>query len=120
MVTILDRNDPPSGIDVQSLYKSHNNSLSTAGVITIEENSPSNMLLANLTVVDQDLGQQHTWMLLNGSEFFHVQPLDTNSSTLLVKQGAVLDYETHRDRHITGKLNLTLSCTCSFSLVPFE
>lgn len=72
-------------------------------MVTIKENSPSNMPLANLTVEDQDFAQQHSWTLLSGSEFFDILTVNSSSSVLRVKQGAILDYEKHREQPISGK-----------------
>ena len=73
-------------------------------MVTIKENSPSFMALANLTVDDQDINQDHNWTLLSGSELFDILRVNFSSSVLRVKQGAILNYEIHKEHPISGKI----------------
>ena len=68
----------------------------------IPENSPSETSLVNTSVVDEDVGQQHSCMLLQGGDYFFVSSLSKSSSEIRVKQGANLDYESHLDAPIQG------------------
>ena len=58
----------------------------------IDEMSPAGTFVANLTVIDPDANQAHVCRLLNGSEYFTVVS-DGETSTLIVADGAVIDYE---------------------------
>ena len=65
---------------------------SVSHTMVIPENSPSGTSLTNLSVVDEDVGQQHRCMLLEGGNNFYISSLSKSSSEIRVKQGANLSY----------------------------
>ena len=80
IIVVVNVNEPPTGI--MSYRKDK-----------INEMSPSGTFVANLTVIDLDANQDHFCRLLNGSEYFTVVNDDGETSTLIVADGAVIDYE---------------------------
>ena len=89
-IKVLDSNDRPSEIILNSSLSMPN---SVSHTMVIPENSPSGTSLTNLSVVDEDVGQQHRCMLLEGGNNFYISSLSKSSSEIRVKQGANLDYE---------------------------
>ena len=89
-IKVLDSNDRPSEIILNSSLSIPDNVMYT---VVIPENSPSGTSLTNLSVVDEDVGQQHRCMLLEGGNNFNISSLSKSSSEIRVKQGANLDYE---------------------------
>ena len=89
-IKVLDSNDRPSEIILNSSLSIPNNVTYT---VVIAENSPTGTSLTNLSVVDEDVGQQHRCMLLEGGNNFYISSLSKSSSEIRVKQGANLDYE---------------------------
>ena len=89
-IKVLDSNDRPSEIILNSSLSIPDNVTYT---VVIPENSPSGTSLTNLSVVDEDVGQQHRCMLLEGGNNFNISSLSKSSSEIRVKQGANLDYE---------------------------
>ena len=89
-IKVLDSNDRPSEIILNSSLSIPNNVTYT---VVIAENSPTGTSLTNLSVVDEDVGQQHRCMLLEGENNFYISSLSKSSSEIRVKRGANLDYE---------------------------
>ena len=104
-ITVLDSNDRPSEIIFNSSLSVPDN---TSYKIVIPENSPSGTSLANLSVVDEDVGQQHSCTLLEGRNYFYISSVSKSSSEIHVKEGANLDHETLLDTPIKGKRVLHL------------
>ena len=98
-IKVLDSNDRPSEIILNSSLSIPDNVTYT---VVIVENSPTGTSLTNLSVVDEDVGQQHRCMLLEGGNNFYVSSLSKSSSEIRVKQGANLDYESLRDAPLQG------------------
>ena len=92
-IKVLDSNDRPSGIILNSSLSIRDN---VSYTVVIAENSPSGTSLTNLSVVDEDVGQQHRCMLIEGGNKFYISSLSKSSSEIRVKQGANLDYESLR------------------------
>ena len=89
-INVLDSNDRPSEITLNSSLSIPDN---VSHIVVIPENSPSGTSLTNLSVVDEDVGQQHRCMLIEGGNNFYISSLSKSSSEIRVKQGANLDYE---------------------------
>ena len=89
-IKVLDSNDRPSEIILNSSLSIPDNVTYT---VVIAENSPTGTSLTNLSVVDEDVGQQHRCMFLEGGNNFYISSLSKSSSEIRVKQGANLDYE---------------------------
>ena len=89
-IKVLDSNDRPSEITLNSSLSIPN---SVSHTVVIPEYSPTGTSLTNLSVVDEDVGQQHRCMLLEGGNNFYISSLSKSSSEIRVKQGANLDYE---------------------------
>ena len=98
-IKVLDSNDRPSEIILNSSLSIPDNVTYT---VVIVENSPSGTSLTNLSVVDEDVGQQHRCVLLEGGNNFYLSSLSKSSSEIRVKQGANLDYESLRDAPLQG------------------
>ena len=114
-INVLDCNDRPSEITLTSSLAASENALYT---IEISENSPSGTSLVNMSVVDDDVGQQHTCVLPTGGDYFYVKSLSKSSSEVYVSQDADLDYERHLNAPITGTVKVSfvipkLNCTLS-------
>ena len=92
-IKVLDSNDRPSEIILNSSLSIPDN---VSYTVVIAENSPSGTSLTNLSVVDEDVGQQQRCMLLQGGNNFYISSLSKSSSEIRVKQGANLDYESLR------------------------
>ena len=89
-INVFDCNDKPSEISfTSSLAISENRSYT----IVIPENSPNGTSLVKMSVVDDDVGQQHNCLLLTGRDFFDARSLNKSSSEVYVSQSADLDYE---------------------------
>ena len=104
-IKVLDCNDRPSEIIFKSFLSVPDN---VSYTIVIPENSPSGTSLANLSVVDEDVGQQHSCLLLEGGNYFYINSLSKSSSEIRVKQGASLDYESVFETPIQGVPNFVL------------
>ena len=89
-IKVLDSNDRPSEITLNSSLSIPN---SVSHTVVIPEYSPTGTSLTNLSVVDEDVEQQHRCMLLEGGNNFNISSLSKSSSEIRVKQGANLDYE---------------------------
>ena len=89
-IKVLDSNDRPSEITLNSSLSIPN---SVSHTVVIPEYSPTGTSLTNLSVVDEDVEQQHRCMLLEGGNNFYISSLSKSSSEIRVKQGANLDYE---------------------------
>ena len=92
-IKVLDSNDRPSEITLNSSLSIPN---SVSHTVVIPEYSPTGTSLTNLSVVDEDVEQQHRCMLLEGGNNFNISSLSKSSSEIHVKQGANLDYESLR------------------------
>lgn len=99
-VIVLDSNDAPSDITFSSSLSAPDN---TSFSIVLPENSPSGTSLTNLSVVDEDLSQQHNCELLDGGNYFYISSVSKSSSEIRVKQGVDLNYESHLNTPIQGK-----------------
>lgn len=99
-VTVLDSNDHPSDIDFTSSLSVTDN---TSFQIVIPENSPGGTSLANLSVVDEDSGQQHNCKLLAGRNDFIISSVSKSRSEITLKDGVELNYETLLDTPLRGK-----------------
>ena len=99
-VTVLDSNDRPSDITFSSSLAVFDN---TSYKIALPENSPSGTSLTNLSVIDQDVSQQHKCTLLQGRSYFYISSVSKSSSEIRVKQGVDLNYESHLTTPIQGK-----------------
>ena len=95
-INVLDSNDRPSEIILNSSLSIPDNVIYT---VVIPENSPSGTSLTNLSVVDEDVGQQHRCMLLEGGNNFYISSLSKSSSEICVKHCANLSYESIRGLH---------------------
>ncbi|XP_068740239.1 protocadherin Fat 4-like [Montipora capricornis] len=102
-INVLDCNDRPSEITLTSSLAASENALYT---IEISENSPSGTSLVNMSVVDDDVGQQHTCVLPTGGDYFYVKSLSKSSSEVYVSQDADLDYE----RHLNAPITVSVDC----------
>lgn len=98
-VVVLDCNDPPSEIIFNSSLSSPDN---VSYTIVIPENSQSGTSVVTVTVVDEDVGQQHNCILQEAGQYFYVNSLSTSSSEIHVRQGANLDYKSLFDSNIQG------------------
>lgn len=99
-VTVLDSNDHPSDIDFTSSLSVTDN---TSFQIVIPENSPGGTSLTNLSVVDEDSGQQHNCKLLAGRNDFIISSVSKSRSEITLKDGVELNYETLLDTPLRGK-----------------
>lgn len=104
---VLDSNDVPSDITFSSSLSAPDN---TSFSVVLPENSPSGTSLANLSVVDQDISQQHNCELLEGGNYFHISSVSKSSSEIRLKQGVVLNYESHLSTPIQGKPMTGMFC----------
>lgn len=59
--------------------------------------------MANLTVLDQDISQNHICVLQDGSKWFETKMVSTSTAQVLVKTNADLDYEAMNDTTVTCK-----------------
>ena len=112
---MLDCNDRPSEITLTSSLAASENASYT---IEIPENSPSGTSLLNMSVVDDDVGQQHSCVLRTGGNYFNVKSLSKSSSEVYVSQHADLDYERHLGAPVTGTVKVSfgipkMNCTLS-------
>ena len=78
---------------------------STSSIAVIRENSVTGTLLANLTVTDQDAGQEHFCSLAQGQDIFAVRKLSPTSAEVVLKNVSV-DYEEMRNTPIQGNRSL--------------
>lgn len=111
---MLDSNDKPSFLNLTSSLATHGN---TSYKIVIPENSPSGTSLLNVTVIDEDVGQQHSCMLLSGLHYFSIRSLTPSSSEVYVSPTADLDYERHLGAPISGMPRFVLLARVSQSLI---
>ena len=111
---MLDSNDKPSFLNLTSSLATHGN---TSYKIVILENSPSGTSLLNVTVIDEDVGQQHSCMLLSGLHYFSIRSLTPSSSEVYVSPTADLDYERNLGAPISGMPRFVLLARVSQSLV---
>ena len=98
-INVLDSNDRPSEIILNSSLSIPDNVTYT---VVIAENSPTGTSLTNLSVVDEDVGQQHRCMLLERGNNFYISSLSKSSSEIRVKHGANLSYESIRGTPLQG------------------
>ena len=96
-IKVLDSNDRPSEITLNSSLSIPN---SVSHTVVIPEYSPTGTSLTNLSVVDEDVEQQHRCMLLEGGNNFYISSLSKSSSR--VKQGANLSYRSLRGTPLQG------------------
>ena len=108
-VIVLDSNDAPSDIAFNSSLSAPD-SISFSAVLP--ENSPSGTSLTNLSVVDEDKSQQHNCELLEGGNYFYISSVSKSSWEIRVKQGVVLNYESHLSTPIQGKPMTGTSDSC--------
>lgn len=99
-VMVLDSNDRPSDIIFNSSLSVTD---STSYQIVIPENSQSGTSLMNLSVVDEDFGQQHSCELVAGRNYFIISSASKSTSEITLKEGADLNYETLLDTLLKGK-----------------
>ena len=59
--------------------------------------------MANLTVRDEDDGQDHKCSLLGGEKYFDITRVSEISAEMFLQKNVELDYETMRDLVITGE-----------------
>ena len=98
-IKVLDSNDRPSEITLNSSLWIPN---SVSHTVVIPEYSPTGTSLTNLSVVDEDVEQQHRCMLLEGGNNFYISSLSKSSSEIRVKQGANLSYRSLRGTPLQG------------------
>ena len=109
IVIVLDSNDAPSAITFNSSWSAPD---SISFSVVLPENSPSGTSLTNLSVVDEDKSQQHNCELLEGGNYFFISSVSKSSSEIRVKQGVVLNYESHLSTPIQGKPMIGIFDTC--------
>ena len=74
----------------------------------IKENSPAGAFVANLTVIDEDVGQTSRCRLINGSEYFvliHSNVTEEHDAIIEVAPNADLNYE------VESNLWICIKCT---------
>ena len=98
-VTVLNSNDAPSEIVVSSSLTNESQSNS----LVIPENIIGGTSLANLTVRDEDDGQDHKCSLLGGEKYFYITRVSEISAEMFLQKNVALDYETMQDLVITGE-----------------
>jgi hypothetical protein len=68
------------------------------GAAGVDENAPGGTAVAQLTTLDPDHGDSHTYEILGGNPLFEI-----DGSTIRVKNGAQLDHETQDGYDLTAR-----------------
>lgn len=87
-------------IDVINVNEAPSVSIEVGNDLTIPENSPGGTIIVSLSVVDPDLDDTTTLSLVDPSGLFEINEA-SNITTLQVKEGADIDFETASSHTVT-------------------